>query len=67
MELEVRICPSCKREYKCLPTSKQVFCSRRCIEFRDGKQNRLSGEELMEYKRMGIVSLSKKFPGHLPR
>ncbi len=64
LELETRICPSCKRPYKVLPTSPQVYCSKRCIEFRNGKRNAFSGEELVEYRRMGLVSVSKKFPGH---
>ena len=64
LELEIRFCPSCKKSYKVLPTSPQVYCSQRCIEFRNGKRNKFSGEELVEYRRMGILSVSKKFPGH---
>lgn len=56
MKLETRQCPSCKNLYKVLPESKQLFCSKRCIEFRGGKRNKFTGKELTEYRRMGIAS-----------
>lgn len=67
MNLESRICPTCCKQYKTLPTSEQKYCSRRCYEFRGGKQNNFSEKELGFYRRFGLVTPSSKFPRHQVR
>ena len=62
MDLETRTCPSCKKPFKALASSAQVYCNHRCKEFRNGKRNKFTDEELGRYRRFGILSPSKRFP-----
>lgn len=67
MDLETRVCPSCKKTYKVITDSKQEFCSRRCFEFRGGKQNSFGEKELGFYRRFGFLTPSIKFTKHQVR
>lgn len=53
MELETRICPSCGRPFRVLKTSPQKYDTRNCIDFKGGKLNRLSLQQMYDAKRCG--------------
>lgn len=55
MKLVEKICPTCRRSFKVLEDSKQIYCTRICIEFRNGKQEKLNFKEMLDFKRNGFT------------
>lgn len=55
MDLETRTCPSCKKSFKTLTASKQVFCTQRCVEFLSGKQHKFNKKTILDFKRQGFT------------
>lgn len=53
MELETRICPSCKKPFRVLKNSKQKYDTKECVEFKGGKLKQMSRQELLDFKRGG--------------
>lgn len=53
MDLETRICPTCKKPFRVLKDSKQRYDSTVCIEFKSGKLKQMNRQEMLEFKRGG--------------
>lgn len=51
MELETRICPSCKKSFRVSKTSKQKYDTAACFEFRSGKLVHKSRQEFLNFKK----------------
>lgn len=70
MTLEQRKCPTCQKSFKVLPSSQQIYCSQKCIEFRGGVREKFSFKTMLDYKRNsgkrdfnGEIKSNKSKPG----
>lgn len=53
MDLETRVCPTCKKPFRVLKGSKQKYDTTACVEFKSGKLKQMSRQELLDFKRGG--------------